>query len=65
MNRRGVNVRREDIKVTFMSFGLHVGRIKVECTNMETRYFYIFTFTYTFPQVWIWIQELQSICSVT
>ena len=33
VNRRGVNIRREDIKVTFVSFRLHVRRITVECTE--------------------------------
>ena len=35
---------RKDIKVTFVSFGLHVRRFTVACKNIETRYFDIFIY---------------------
>ena len=44
VNRQGVNRRRKDIEVTFVSFGLHARRLQ----NMEARSFHILPFSYTF-----------------
>ena len=43
--------RTKDIKVTFVSFCLHVRRFTVECKNIETRYFHNLTFSYTFGRI--------------
>ena len=48
----------EDIKVTFVSFELHAGRMNVK--NMEIRYFNILTFSSTFHRILLWNQGLQS-----
>ena len=43
-----VNRRRKDIKVTFVSFGLHAGMFTVECTEYGSTLFFVLTFSYKF-----------------
>ena len=42
MNIPVVNRRRKDIKVTFVSFGLHAGRFRVERTEHGNKLFLYF-----------------------